>query len=41
MIREESTAGEIEEWSDQLGESMRADDDHTRCYEPVEGEEDN
>ena len=23
MIREESTAGEIEEWSDQLGESMR------------------
>ena len=23
MIREESTAGEIEEWPDQLGESMR------------------
>ena len=23
MIREESTAGEIEEWSNQLGESMR------------------
>ena len=23
MIREESTAGETEEWSDQLGESMR------------------
>ena len=42
MISAESTVDEIEEWSDQLEESMRrSSDDHRRCYQPVEGEERN